>query len=170
MTSWKTINCSRTKLHGVSFWPKSGHGNPVVLYLRRSLCPSSKIHNAWTTIYNWGGQRDDLRAPQFKCNYGIIDALIEPLFTCQLLFSFHQRWSFMSLLSSENISIHRSMPATCTSKLPECYFLQATCVSGISEVHQPRCGYPWSIVLAENLSCTWACSLVCRTRRRRWCS
>jgi len=85
-------------------------------------------------------------------------------------FSVHQRWSFMSLLSSENISKHRSVSAPCTWKLPECYFLQKNCVSGISDVRQPRYGYPWSIVLAKNLSCTWACSLVCRTRRRRWCS
>ena len=33
-----------------------------------------------TTIYSRGGQRDDLRAPIFKCNYGISDAFIEPFF------------------------------------------------------------------------------------------
>jgi hypothetical protein len=54
------------------------------------------------------------------------------------------------------------MSASCTCKLPECYFLQATCVSGTSEVRDPRCAYPWSIDFAENLSRTWTCSLVCR--------
>jgi hypothetical protein len=80
MTSWKIINCSRTMLHGVSFWPKSGHGNSVVLYPRRSLCPPSEIHNARTIIYSRGGQRADLRAPQFKCNYGISNALNRTFF------------------------------------------------------------------------------------------
>jgi hypothetical protein len=122
MTSWKTINYSRTMLYGVSFWPKSSHGNSVVLYLRRFLCPSSKIHNARTTIYSRGGQRDDLRTPQFKCNYGISGALIDPFFTCRLLHSVHQLLSIMSLLSSGDISKHRSMSASCTCKLPECYF------------------------------------------------
>jgi hypothetical protein len=86
MASWKTTDCSRTMLHGVHFLPKSGHGNSVVLYLRRPLCPSFKIHNTRTTIYSRGGQRDDLKAPLFKYNCGISDALTEPFVTCQLLF------------------------------------------------------------------------------------
>lgn len=143
----KTINCSRTTLHGVSFWPKSGHGSSVVLYLRRSLCPSSEIHNARTTIYSRGDQRADLRAPQFKCNYGISDALIEPFFTCRLLFSVHQLWSVTSLLSSEDISKYRSMSASCTCKLPEYFFMGNSC-----ERHQWRAPATLWLPLVYNLS------------------
>jgi hypothetical protein len=96
MTSWKIINCSRTMLHGGSFWPKCGHGNSVVLYPRRSLCPSSEIHNARTTIYSRGGQRADLRAPQSKCNY-ISEALNRTFFLLAgfffLFINFGQLWA-----------------------------------------------------------------------------
>jgi hypothetical protein len=49
--------------------------------------------------------------------------------------------SVTRLLAVEVHSERHSRPASCACKLPEYYFLEATCASGNSDVYGSRCGH-----------------------------